>query len=149
MFKRILIALDDSELSKNALNTGLSFAAALKSEVVLLNVTLPYTALWITSYPFPSTLMPSPEEHSRLCREGAAKILQPGLDEAAQKGIKTKSVVGEHEQPWRGILQTATAENCDLICMASHGRRGFSALLLGSETQKVLTHSHIPVLVVR
>ena len=60
-----------------------------------------------------------------------------------------QTVTLDNAQPWRGLLQIASSENCDLICMASHGRGGLSALLLGSETQKVLTHSHLPVMVVR
>lgn len=68
---------------------------------------------------------------------------------AEEAGVQVETVRQSNDHPWEAIVQTAKDKNCDLIVMASHGRRGLSAMILGSETQKVLTHSTIPVLVVR
>ncbi len=149
MFKRILIATDGSELSRHALAAGLEFAASIQASAIIVHITTPYVAMLIPSYPLPAGFLPTIEEHRKVSKAGADNLLMPALAQATEKGVSAASVVLEHEQPWRGILQVAKSEQCDLICMASHGRRGLSALLMGSETQKVLTHSHLPVLVIR
>ncbi len=149
MFKRILIATDGSELSRHALATGLDFAASIQASAILAHVTTPYVAVLVPSYPLPAGFLPSIEEHRKINKAAADNLMTPALALAKEKGVSAASVVIEHEHPWRGILQVAASEQCDLICMASHGRRGLSALLMGSETQKVLTHSHLPVLVIR
>jgi nucleotide-binding universal stress UspA family protein len=81
--------------------------------------------------------------------EQAAKILGAAADAAKAAGIACDTVDVEHEHPYQAIIDTAISRDCDLIEMASHGRRGLSAILIGSETLKVLTHSKIPVLVHR
>jgi len=149
MFKRILIATDGSELSRHALSAGLEFAASIQASAIIVHITTPYVAMLLPTYPLPSGSLPTIEEHRKFSKTGADNLLVPALALAKEKGVSAASVAIEHEQPWRGILQVAKSEECDLICMASHGRRGLSALLMGSETQKVLTHSHLPVLVMR
>ena len=80
----------------------------------------------------------------------AAKEKLAAVETAAKAaGVEVETVRKSHDNPWEGIILAAKAKGCDLIVMASHGRRGVSAMVLGSETQKVLTHSEIPVLVVR
>ena len=86
------------------------------------------------------------EENSRRASEFALEQVRMAADAA---GVPCDAVREIHDQPYRAIIDAAHARGCDLIVMASHGRRGFSALLLGSETSKVLTHSTIPVLVYR
>jgi nucleotide-binding universal stress UspA family protein len=86
------------------------------------------------------------EERSRSFSERALEQVKIAADAA---GVKCETVPEVHDQPYRAIVDAAQALNCDLIVMASHGRRGISALLLGSETAKVLTHSTVPVLVYR
>lgn len=149
MFQIILIAIDGSDISKHVINCGLDLATSLRASVVFANITVPYTAIAMPAYPLPSRLVPSLEAHQALCLEASKKVLGAASEQAKAHGVTARGVSLAHEQPWRGILQIATQENCALICMASHGRHGLSALLLGSETQKVLTHSTLPVLVIR
>jgi len=104
--------------------------------------------------PFPysaiSEMQPVPPQQFFDAQERVAGARVKGVVEAATAvGVKTRGHSVEATHPWEAILEHAKAQNCDLIVMASHGRRGVSALLLGSETQKVLTHSTLPVLVVR
>jgi nucleotide-binding universal stress UspA family protein len=90
-----------------------------------------------------------PQRHKELMARAAKKALAVVTTEAQLAGVACATVLPLAGQPWEGILKTARAKRCDLIVMASHGRRGLAALLLGSETTKVLTHSKIPVLVCR
>ena len=149
MFQTILIAIDGSDISNHVIKCGLDLAACLRASIVFANITVPYTAMAMPAYPLPSGLLPSLEAHQALCLEASKGVLGPATEQAKAHGVSARGVSMSHDQPWRGILQIATQESCSLICMASHGRRGLSALLLGSETQKVLTHSTLPVLVIR
>ena len=149
MFQIILIAIDGSDISNHVIQSGLELAACLNASIVFANITVPYTAIAMPAYPLPSGLIPSLEAHQALCLEASKRVLGAAAELAKARAVPARGVTLAHEQPWRGILQIATQENCALICMASHGRRGLSALLLGSETQKVLTHSTLPVLVIR
>jgi nucleotide-binding universal stress UspA family protein len=89
------------------------------------------------------------ESYTTRTRAVAAKWLAYVQDVSAAAGVSCEIVHAEHEHPYKAIIDTATDRGCDLIVMASHGRRGISAIVLGSETVKVLTHSAIPVLVYR
>jgi nucleotide-binding universal stress UspA family protein len=88
-------------------------------------------------------------KYDKLCREEGARILDAVARKTAAAGVKANITQAVASAPWQAILATAKKSKCDVIVMASHGRRGISALLLGSETQKVLTHSKLPVIVVR
>jgi nucleotide-binding universal stress UspA family protein len=90
-----------------------------------------------------------PQRHKELMAKAAKKALDTLGAEARRGGVACASAAPLADQPWEGILKTARGKRCDLIVMASHGRRGIAGLLLGSETTKVLTHSKIPVLVCR
>jgi nucleotide-binding universal stress UspA family protein len=91
----------------------------------------------------------SPQEYAATCKKLADRILSAVGAKAKAAGIRFTAVHAIAAAPWEAILAAARKEKCDAILMASHGRRGVSALLLGSETQKVLTHSKLPVIVVR
>ncbi len=148
MFKKILVATDGSDMGNRAVTTAVEFAATVKASIVFAFVTFPYTMSSV-HFPLPSGALPTHAEHEKANIEGAQRIFGPVTGIAKQANVPFQTVTLEHTQPWRGLLQIAQSQGCDLICMASHGRAGLSALILGSETQKVLTHSHIPVLVVR
>ncbi len=135
-------------MSYRAVTTATTLAAAIGAEVVFALVCFPYTVSSV-HMPIPIGLLPSHAEHEKANREHAKHVFSVAEMIATKKKVQFQSITVEHAQPWRGLLQLANTKLCDLICMASHGRGGLSALLLGSETQKVLTHSQLPVLVVR
>jgi nucleotide-binding universal stress UspA family protein len=89
------------------------------------------------------------KEYAKLAAEDAQKILDAVAAKASASGVECKTTYAIAPAPWEAILAAAKKHKCDAIVMASHGRRGISAVLLGSETQKVLTHSKLPVIVVR
>jgi nucleotide-binding universal stress UspA family protein len=92
---------------------------------------------------------PLPKDHKRLSEEAARKAFAPVALEAERAGVDCSTLRAVNSRPWEGILKTARARKCDAIVMASHGRTGLGGLFLGSETQRVLAHSKIPVLVIR
>jgi nucleotide-binding universal stress UspA family protein len=145
MFKSILITTDGSELSDRATHQGLQLARALGSRVVALHVSTPFHVLAVT----PAAVSATREEYERDTAAFAKKVLGRVAAEARELDVKCECVSRTGEQVWQEIIQTAEAQGCDAICMASHGRRGVAAVMLGSETVKVLTHSKIPVVVVR
>ena len=144
MYKHILIATDGSELAGKAVSTGLALAKQLKSKVTAVTATEPWTAMLTgeAGFAFPV------EEYEKGAAESAARILSEVTTAAKAQDVACETV-RVNDFAAEGIIETAKARGCDLIVMASHGRRGISALLLGSETSKVLTHSTIPVLVYR
>lgn len=145
MYKSILIPTDGSELSNLALVHGMKLAKAVGANVKAIIVSLPFHALAV------DTEMLS--DNAASYKEHSAKRVQRTLDAvtkaAKDAGVACETLNLENEEPYRAIIDTAKQRGCDLIVMASHGRRGMSAMLLGSETTKVLTHSTVPVLVVR
>ena len=145
MFKHILIPTDGSDLSRKAVRYGVQLAKASGAKVTALTVTDPYRAATMDAVLIPVG-EEDYEEQSRLLAERAMEQVKMAADAA---GVPCETIREVHDQPYRAIIDAAHALNCDLIVMASHGRRGISALLLGSETVKVLTHSTIPVLVYR
>jgi nucleotide-binding universal stress UspA family protein len=145
MYQHILIPTDGSQLSKLALEEGIALAKALNARVTIVTVTTPFHV--ITGSPV--MLTDTPERYKEHMTAIAAQYLDEGKKIAAAAGVKCDSVHIEHEHPYRAIIDAAQNGGCDVIQMASHGRRGISAVLLGSETLKVLTHSTIPVIVCR
>jgi nucleotide-binding universal stress UspA family protein len=148
VFKKILVASDGSDMSQRAITVATGLAAAIDAELVFVFVSTPYTETHV-QYPLPSKLIPTHAEHEQGNRDRAQRAFLAGETHAKAAKLKFQTDMVESAQAWRGLLQMADTHHCDMICMASHGRGGLSALLLGSETQKVLTHSHLPVLVVR
>jgi nucleotide-binding universal stress UspA family protein len=144
VFKRILVPTDGSDLSAKALVTALGLAKTLQAQIFALAVKepFPYSAL--------SEMQPIPPQEFYDSQERiAARHLHKVQEECRHAGVPCTARSVEALHPWEAILDDAQQQDCDLIVMASHGRRGVAALLLGSETQKVLTHGKVPVLVVR
>jgi nucleotide-binding universal stress UspA family protein len=144
MYRRVLFPTDGSEITTKALATALSMAKLTGAALEVLSVTEPYP------YSALSEVQPvSPNDFSEAQQRIAGARVKTALDAAQAAGVKARGHTVEAFHPWEAIVAQATSLECDLIVMASHGRRGVSALLLGSETQKVLTHGKLPVLVVR
>ncbi len=145
MYKHILIPTDGSPLSESALRQGIALARTLGAKVTALNVSLPFHNLALD----PAMVTATPAQYEQDCRALAEKALGVAKAEAGVAGVACETVHLTEDYPYQAIIETARTKGCDLIFMASHGRRGVSALLLGSETSKVLTHSKVPVLVCR
>jgi nucleotide-binding universal stress UspA family protein len=144
MFKRILFPTDGSEITGKAMQTAIGMAKLAGAELYALAVKepFPYSAI--------SEMQPVPPQEFFDAQERlAASHVKAVTAAATAAGVVCKGHTVEAVHPWEAMLDHAKLQGCDLIVMASHGRRGVSALLLGSETQKVLTHSSLPVLVVR
>ena len=145
MYKHILIPTDGSELSAKAIGHGLGLAKALGAKVTAVTVSAPFHTFAVD----PSMVTDTPNEYKTRVATLTAKYLNVAKDAATKAGVPCDVVPVEHEHPYVAIIDTARARGCDAIVMASHGRRGVSAIVLGSETVKVLTHSTTPVVVVR
>jgi nucleotide-binding universal stress UspA family protein len=147
MYQRILVATDGSSLSKKAVSNAIALAQLCGAELVALKVVPRYPM----SY-FEGGMAIQVTEVARIesqwSLEGQA-IVDAVKKAALAKGVVAKGVIGKSDLVAEAIITTAKKHKCDLIVMASHGRKGMKRLLLGSETQHVLTHSHIPVLVLR
>lgn len=144
MFKRILIPTDGSELSGKAISAAIDLAKTLKASVVGVTALEPYSYANLSEYR-PETL----DDYEGRIEKAGTERLGKVADAAARAGVPIETVSVKSFAPYEAIIDTANAKKCDLIVMASHGRRGLNAVLLGSETQKVLTHSNIPVMVFR
>ena len=145
MYKHILIPTDGSELSKKAVDQGTGLAKALNAKVTAVTVSEPFHVFAVE----PGMVTDTPDEYKKRIAAVAAKYLEAAKNAATTAGVPCDVVQVEHEHPYETIIDTARKRGCDAIVMASHGRRGVSAVVLGSETVKVLTHSNIPVVVVR
>ena len=144
MYKHILVPTDGSDITGKAIESAVVLARLAGAQLTALAVKepFPYSAI--------SEMQPVPPQEFFDAQERiAVQNLQRVKAAAETAGITCMAVSVEALHPWEAILDQAKTDGTDLIVMASHGRRGVSALLLGSETQKVLTHSTIPVLVVR
>jgi nucleotide-binding universal stress UspA family protein len=145
MYSSILIPTDGSELADKAVRHGIALAKRIGTKVTALTVLPPFHTL-TTDTPM---IEDTPAQYKARMREQAEKTLGAAAAAAQSAGVACATVQVEHEHPYQAIVDTATSKGCDLIVMASHGRHGLSALVLGSETVKVLTHCKIPVLVYR
>ena len=148
MYDRILIATDGSELATRGLRHGLALAAALKVPVVLLTVTEP----WMPAFDDALALSADPalrQEYREGCAESAQRILADAVAQATRAGVACETVHVPDGFPSEAIVKAVADHGVGLVVMASHGRRGLGRVLLGSQTQAVLSHSPVPVLVVR
>ena len=148
MYKHILVATDGSKLSLKAVKSAARLAASVGARLSAL-------------YVMPEYMPPIYGEAAMYIPEMSPKRFKEAVEKDAKAALATVAKMADDEnlafsalratdpQPWSAIIKTARSKKCDLIVMASHGRRGLSGLLLGSETTKVLTHSKVPVLVVR
>ena len=144
MYKRILVPTDGSEITAKAVDTAVALAKLSGATLTTLCVTepFPYSAI--------SEMQPVPPQEFYDAQERiAAERVKAVMAAAAAAGVDCSGSTVEALHPWEAILDLAKQQSCDLIVMASHGRRGLKRLLLGSETQHVLTHGTIPVLVLR
>ena len=145
MYQHILLPTDGSELSTLAVRSGIRLAKSLGARVTALHTTPPF-------YPFKmlaSEIAERKREYEDHAKEEVAQVLRAVEEAARQAGVACNALHRSSDSPWEEIIKVAAEQGCDLIFMASHGRHGLSALLLGSETTKVLTHSKTPVLVYR
>jgi len=133
MYKHILIPTDGSQVASDAIPRAIALAKVLGAKVTGITVTVPSEVF---------------ADATRALAD-AEKYLGEVRDAASAAGLSCRVIRAEHEQPYQAIIEAAKKNGCDLIAMASHGRRGVSALVLGSETVKVLTHCTVPVLVYR
>ncbi len=144
MYKRILFPTDGSDITSKAMQSTVALARLCGAEINALAVKEPFPFSAV------SEMQPVPPQEFFDAQERVATARVKAVQAAAEAaGVPFKGFTVEGLHAWEAILDHAKAQGCDLIVMASHGRRGMSALLLGSETQKVLTHSKLPVLVVR
>ncbi|MFZ5568294.1 MAG: universal stress protein [Pseudomonadota bacterium] len=147
MYKRILVATDGSTLSKKAVSSAIALAQLNGAELVALKVVPRYPQ----SY-FEGGLALPLSDINKIEKQWATHgqaVVDAVAKAAKAKGLTAKAVIVKSDLVSDAIIGTAKKNKCDLIVMASHGRKGIKRLLLGSETQQVLTHSHIPVLVLR
>ncbi|MEW9898668.1 universal stress protein [Chitinivorax sp. PXF-14] len=147
MFKHILVPTDGSELSNSTVAAAVQLAATLGAKITALYVMEEYPVLPIAEFAPVNTL--SVDEFRDAQLEQSKKFLKQAEQLAAAANVTFDAAAVASLSIYRSIIDTAEQKGCDLILMASHGRRGLEGLLLGSETHKVLTHSKIPVLVYR
>ena len=145
IYRHILIPTDGSRLSQHAIAHGVALAKSINAKVTIITVSTPFHTFSVE----PEMVTDTPEQYARHTASRAAKYLNFAKDTALAAGVNCNTVHVEHDHPYQAIIDTAARGLCDLIVMASHGRRGVSAVMLGSETVKVLTHGTVPVLVVR
>jgi nucleotide-binding universal stress UspA family protein len=147
MFKNILVPTDGSPLSTDTVKRAIGFAKEISARITFLFAKPDYP---VAFYGEGALIDPTtPEKFAEMAERQAQEILASCELIARENGVAATAVSITNDIPYEAIIDAADANGCDLIFMASHGRRGLSGLLLGSETQKVLTHSSIPVLVYR
>ena len=145
MYANILIPTDGSELAGKAVNHGVALAKRIGAKVTVLTVLQAFRTFTTGTQMIEDT----PAQYRTRMQQHAENSLGAVAAAAQAAGVACEMVQVEHEHPYRAIIDIAGLNGCDLIVMASHGRRGISAIVLGSETVKVLTHCKIPVLVHR
>ena len=145
MYTNILIPTDGSELAGKAVQDGIALAKRIGAKATALTVLPPFHVLTTDT----QMLEDTPTQYKVRMQEHAEKTLGAVAQVAQAAGVACEMVHAEHKHPYQAIIDTAESKACDLIVMASHGRHGISAIVLGSETVKVLTQCKIPVLVQR
>lgn len=147
MFKHLLVPTDGSSLSTNTVNKAIDFARETGARITFFFAKPEFP---VSFYGEGALIDPTtPAKFEEMATKQAEDILDACKGAAAAAGVSCDSLATTSDVPYEAIIEAAKLRGCDLVFMASHGRRGISALLLGSETQKVLTHSTIPVLVYR
>jgi nucleotide-binding universal stress UspA family protein len=144
MFTHMLIATDGSDVANKAVDQGLALAKALKAKVTVVTVTGPFGESLAEM-----DMAASADQYHKQVTDWVSKVLSPVASAAREAGIVYDTVHVDGQYPAEGIIKAAKDSDCDVIVMASHGRRGLQRLLLGSQTQKVVTLSTVPVLVWR
>jgi nucleotide-binding universal stress UspA family protein len=145
MFRHILLPTDGSPLSEAAMRKGIQLAKTINARVTGFCV-----APALRYFGYDAEIGPEFKKQAEAAVQAEVNKNLLAIEKAAEEaGVPCEAVQEKNDQPYEAIIEAARKKECDLIIMASHGRRGVGALLLGSETQKVLTHSKIPVLVYR
>ena len=147
MFRNILVPTDGSKLSQKAVKEAIELAKQTGAKVTALHVYPRFSGSPYGTFGPAEDVLEEAHKNQRRAEGDSIFAAVRKLTEPA--GVAFESVLVESNDVWKQIIATAKKKKCDLICMASHGRRGFSGVLLGSETHKVLTHSELPVLVLR
>ena len=145
MFKHVLLPTDGSPLSDDAIRMGVQLARTVNAKVTGFHVMPEFHVVTYKT----EMLEDTRKEFARDSKVHAAHYLSAIKKAAEAAGVACETATATNDHPYEAIVNAAKRRKCDLIVMASHGRKGMQALLLGSETQKVLTHSHVPVLVCR
>ena len=147
MFKHILVPTDGSQLSADTVKRAIIFAKESGAKITFFFAKPDYP---VAFYGEGALIDPTtPEKFAEMAEQQAQEILVAATQQAQAASVDCASVSVVSDVPYEAIIKATASAGCDLIFMASHGRRGFTGLLLGSETQKVLTHSKVPVLVYR
>ena len=150
MYANILLSTDGSDVARKGVKHGIALAKALNANATVITITEPLEIDYGGG--FDGGWIPSPEEANRFdaaCKESAGKVLNEARSMAEQIGISVELLHVPNAHPAPAIIETAKSRGCDLIVMASHGRRGLKKLFLGSQTSQVLADGSVPVLVVR
>jgi nucleotide-binding universal stress UspA family protein len=145
MYKHILMPTDGSALAGKAIDAGLALAQATGARLTAMVAVEPFNAFALA----PEQIEYNHEVYASQARAEAHRVLDAIVARATEMGLRCDQVVAEAAQPHDAIIEVAGRTGADLIVMASHGRRGMAAVVLGSVTQKVLTHTTTPVLVYR
>jgi nucleotide-binding universal stress UspA family protein len=148
MFKHILIATDGSELAGKAVQQGLALAKALNAKATAITVTEPWDALSMAAIAEAQIRNPIADYEERMAA-AANRILRSVAETARELDVPCATAHVKDHHPAEGIIETAQARMCDLIVMASHGRRGLARLIIGSQASRVVTLSPVPVLICR
>ncbi len=145
MYKNILLPVDGSEFGMGSVPYAIKLAKTVGASLTAINVTAPYETVAVGE--LASFL--AADDYMKRAAANSAAILDRVKRAAEEADVRVKAYQVQHAHAWEAIIQTAKEQGCDLILMASHGRRGIAGVLLGSETKKVLTHTTTPVLVWR
>jgi nucleotide-binding universal stress UspA family protein len=148
MYKHMVVAYDGSPLSDKALDEAIEFGKQTGCKISLLYVLTPHHLLVGGGRSIPG-LKELERQHAESLRQHAREMLQSAQERIVGAGIACEVVLEEGNHPYQHIVDGAKRLKCDVVVMASHGRRGIEGLVVGSQTVKVLTHSSVPVLVVR
>ena len=149
MYANILLSTDGSDVARKGVEHGIALAKALNAKATIITVTEALPVDYGSGHA--SGWIPSQEEFDSFdaaCKERAGKVLDEARAMAGQVGISAELLHVPNAHPATAIVETAKSRGCDLIVIASHGRRGLRKLFLGSQTSEVLVNGSVPVLVV-
>lgn len=149
MYKHILITTDGSELALQGVDHGLALAAAIGAKVTILTATPPFPVIAGVMGDANYASAEMMQDYDRSQQEIAAQLLAEMVTRAAAQQLVPETIHVPSSGPADAIIRTAKERGCDLICMASHGRRGLKRMLLGSQAAEVVSHSPVPVLIIR
>jgi nucleotide-binding universal stress UspA family protein len=149
MYRNILVPTDGSPLSLKAAKEALRLAKSQQAKITAFYAIAPFMTPATGEALIVAPEMFSEKEYTKRMQKFAGEALAKVETEAKKAGVEFVGASATADAPWKGIIDAVKANDCDLIVMASHGRKGLEGLLLGSETLKVLTHSKTPVLVCR